>query len=493
MRFGVRLQILLALGALLVVAFVPLYVAVARLTEASLAAARRDAALDLGRAVASHVLSARKERRTPEALEALLASQISEDGSVRALALFDREGVPRARAGESRLLPDSVSPSRELAQNIDTPEGAGLLVIIPTERGDGAVAIVLGLAPPPSQVNPLGRLVAFYTGVVALTLLIFAYFVMTRLVVRPLEDVSRAAGRVAAGSRRLDLVRPNARELAELADSLTAMTARLLAEEEALRAKVEELERAKRQLESAQENIVRSERLASVGRLAAGVAHEIGNPIAAILGFEELLLSDDLPPSERRDFLVRMKSETERVNRVLRDLLDFARPSASSLDPESDRVPRHASVRDAAELIAALVKPQRRAQHAKLEIAIAADTPLVAMSGERLQQVLLNLVLNAADAATSTIQLSAAALAEDPSRVRIVVEDDGPGVADQVKGRLFEPFVTTKDVGKGTGLGLAVCRGLVESAGGSITLAPSTIGARFEITLPVVSERPPPS
>lgn len=493
MRFGVRLQILLALGALLVVAFVPLYVAVARLTEASLAAARRDAALDLGRAVASHVLSAQKDRRSREALEALLASQISEDGSVRALGMFGRDGAAKARAGELELLPESVSPSRELAQNIDTPQGPGLLVLMPTEHGDGAVAVVLALAPPAAQVSPLGRLVGFYTGVVALTLLIFAYFVMTRLVVRPLEDVSRAAGRIASGSRHLDLVRPNARELAELADSLTAMTERLLAEEQALLAKVEELERAKRQLESAQENIVRSERLASVGRLAAGVAHEIGNPIAAILGFEELLLQDDLPDDERRDFLVRMKSETERVNRVLRDLLDFARPSAASVDPASDRGPRHASVRDAAELIAALVKPQRRMHHAKLELSVPADVPLVAISAERLQQVLLNLILNAADAAKSKVRLSAERCADEPPRVRIVVEDDGPGVSDAVKGRLFEPFVTTKEVGKGTGLGLAVCRGLVESAGGTITLAPSSEGARFELTLPAVLEPLPRS
>ena len=107
------------------------------------------------------------------------------------------------------------------------------------------------------------------------------------------------------------------------------MTTKLVADEEALRAKVAEVERYAADLARAQERLVRSERLASVGRLAAGLAHEIGNPIAALLGFEELLLMGGQDPAEQRDFLERMKKETERIHRILRDLLDFARPAAT--------------------------------------------------------------------------------------------------------------------------------------------------------------------
>ena len=133
------------------------------------------------------------------------------------------------------------------------------------------------------------------------------------------------------------------------------MTARLRAAEEAMRAKVDELERAGRELRAAQDQLVRSERLASVGRLAAGLAHEIGNPIAAVLGFQELLLAGGLDAAEQRDFLERMKRETERVHRVLRDLLDFARPMARS---EAAEAP--GSVAQAIDDVIALFTRRRR-------------------------------------------------------------------------------------------------------------------------------------
>ncbi|NUP08128.1 MAG: HAMP domain-containing histidine kinase [Polyangiaceae bacterium] len=481
MRLGIRLQILLLLGALLAVGFIPLYVAVARLTEASLASARREYARGLGRAVASHVLEA-KRSRPDEALDALLDAQLSDTG-VTAIAIYDKSGSPTTIAGDASLLPASLPRPIEEARRVDSAHGRSLFVVVPAERGGGAVALTLTLSAPTAGSSALVQLVALYTGVVALALLVFAYFAMTRLVVRPVEQVSRAAGRVAAGARNLDLERPAARELAELADSLREMTDKLIAEEQALRSKVEELQRAKRDLESAQESMVRSERLASVGRLAAGVAHEIGNPIAAILGFEELLLGGDLSPEERNDFLVRMKGETERVNRVLRDLLDFARPGA----PPSGKERPRANVREASDLVAALLKPQKRLSNLTLHVEIADALPEAAIAGERLQQVLLNLLLNAIDAAKSVIELRAEPTSE---HVVITVADDGPGIAPEIRDRLFEPFATTKDVGKGTGLGLAVCRGLVEATGGTITVGETTLGgASFVIRIPIADQR----
>lgn len=474
MRLGIRLQILLSLGALLVVAFVPLYVAVARLAEASLASTRRDAGLDLGRAVASHVLTV--NRTDPSELGAVLEAQLSDDG-VHAIGVYDERGARTAVAGAADRVPATIPAPVESARDTRIDGAPSLFVVVPADRGRGAVALSLSVGPGSGASSPLVRLVALYTGVVALTLLVFAYFAMTRLVVRPIEAVSRAAGRVAAGARDFSLPAPSAQELAELAGSLHEMTTALRSEEEALRSKVTELEAAKRELEISQESVIRSERLASVGRLAAGVAHEIGNPIAAILGFEELLLTGDLPEDEQRDFLVRMKAETERVNRVLRDLLDFARPHPES--PESRRA--RANPKEAIDIVAALVKPQKRMQALALELDFERSLPDVTIGLERLQQVLLNLVLNAADAATTKILVRAT---RDADVVRLTVEDDGPGVAADVREKLFEPFVTTKDVGKGTGLGLAVCRGLVEAAGGTISLGETSLGgAAFVVML----------
>lgn len=379
MRLGIRLQVLLALGALLVLAFVPLFFAVASLT----------------------------------------------------------------RAAFNNLHADS--------------------------------GVLLG---------PLLRLVAMYTGIVGLGFLVIAYFAMTRLVVRPIVLLQGAARRVREGGRRFEVPRAGPAEIVDLAHSIAQMTENLRVEEAQLRAKVIEIERYAADLTRTQERLVRSERLASVGRLSAGLAHEIGNPISAILGFQELLLLGGLSEEEERDFLERMKRETERIHRVLRDLLDFARPSAP---PRTGEAERPCSVHDAVSDAAALVRPQRGWKEIALEIAIAPDLPLVTLSHERLVQVLLNLLLNAGDVVPKDEgRVVVRGSRGEDGRARIEVEDNGPGVASEIEPRLFEPFSTTKDVGKGTGLGLAVCRGLVEAAGGAISVERGALGgARFVVELQI--------
>jgi signal transduction histidine kinase len=280
--------------------------------------------------------------------------------------------------------------------------------------------------------------------------------------------------------RRLVVPRTSVRELAELGRSLRTMTERLLEEEEKLRHKIDEVERATQSLREAQDQVVRSERLASVGRLAAGLAHEIGNPIAAVMGLEDLLLEGGLAPDVERDFLLRMKKETERIHRILKDLLAFARPGEPG-----ERGPDVAgSVEAAVHDTVALVMPHQSLKDVDIALDLHPELPEVALSRERLIQVVLNLVLNAADAVGAGGHVRIAAERSELG-VKLTVEDDGPGIDPKIIGRLFEPFATTKEVGKGTGLGLAVCRGLVESVGGTIALDASvTRGARFVIELP---------
>ncbi|HEX7671295.1 MAG TPA: ATP-binding protein, partial [Polyangiaceae bacterium] len=260
--------------------------------------------------------------------------------------------------------------------------------------------------------------------------------------------------------------------------SFRTMTERLLSEEQALRKKIDEVEETTKSLREAQGRLVRSERLASVGRLAAGLAHEVGNPIAAILGMQDLLLEGGLNEEEQRDFMTRMKKETERIHAILRDLLDFARPGRGLETAEAGNV--ETAIYDTATLLG----PQQSMRDVDLAVDVHPDLPPVTLSREHLVQVLLNLLLNAADACQKGGHVAVRAFAAGDG-VRIAVEDDGPGVAADVRGTLFEPFVTTKEVGKGTGLGLAVCRGLVEGAGGSIALdADYPSGARFVVELP---------
>jgi len=267
------------------------------------------------------------------------------------------------------------------------------------------------------------------------------------------------------------------------------MTERRIREEDALRAKVDELTRTTARLTEAQRQLVRSEQMASVGRLSAGLAHEIGNPLAAILGMEDLLLEGELSADEQKDFLVRMKRETERIGGVLRDLLDFARPEGGRTSMHLPAAP--ADVERVVEDVFALLRPQKPFKSLALNVDAEKDPVRVALSAPKLTQVLLNVVLNAGAAIQSreggprsddrvTVRVKRAG-----PTVRIEIEDTGPGVAESIRAKIFEPFVTSKDVGEGTGLGLAVCRGVVEAAGGTIVLDEEHVGgARIVVELP---------
>ena len=481
---------LLALGALLVLAFVPLYFAVAALTRATLANVRADGAVSLGRAVAGHVAVA-SAGRAPADMEPLLSAQLGA-GGVTAVGVYDRDGQLAVKVNEEGWevgLPDRVPVAAERIDIRRTPLGSASLVVVPHAPSAGAgatsaVAVLVRTDAKSSQAAPLLRLIAMYTGIVALGLLVVAHFAMTRFVVRPIVELEGAARRVREGGRRFEVSGSGAAEIVDLSHSVAQMTERLRVEEEQLRDKVAEAQRYADDLKRAQERLVRSERLASVGRLAAGLSHEIGNPISAILGFQDLLLMGGLTPEEERDFLERMKKETERIHKVLRDLLDFARPAGRPRGPAQEEPP--SSVSDAANDAVALVRPQKDWKGIEVTCDVAPDVPPVAIGHERLVQILLNLLLNAGDVVPRDGgRVIVRAARDERGRVRVTVEDDGPGIAPEIEPLLFEPFATTKDVGKGTGLGLAVCRGLVEAAGGAISAERGDLGgARFVVELP---------
>lgn len=487
------MQILLALAGLMMLAFVPLFFAVAGVTRATLLGAREQGARALGRAVAADLGEVRARASKDELLR-VLESHVGH-GAIEAACVWGPTGAREACAGPAAdvdAIPRPTPPYREGDARIRGALGRALDVMVPI--GDAVVVARLRTDDDADRASPLVRLVALYMITFALALLTFAYFALTRLIVQPLDALVRAADRVASGSRFLAVPRAGASELSELAVSLQTMTERRLREEDALRAKVQELTLTTARLTEAQRQLVRSEQMASVGRLSAGLAHEIGNPLAALLGMEDILIDGGLSPEEQRDFLVRMKRETERINGVIHDLLDFARPEGGAT---SLRVPAQpADVAGVADDVFALVRTQKPFKTVRI-VLDAGDSPVhVALSAQRLTQVFLNVILNAGAAIASraggagdddvvTVRVRAS-----EGRARIEVEDTGPGVPESMRERVFEPFVTTKDVGEGTGLGLAVCRGVVEAAGGTIVVDGSyTRGARIVIELPLAKEK----
>jgi len=482
-------QILLALAGVMLVAYVPLFFAIAQVTRATSSSYREQSARALGRAVAAHVGDITE--RDQEAIAIRLASHVG-DGAALAIAVYGPAGALETSAGPASEVASLHAPARpygEAATRVATHNGTRALDVVLPTAGERAVLVRVRTDEDSARTGDVVRGIALYMGVFALALLVFAYIALTRAIVRPIELLARAADRVASGSRSFELPAAGAREIADLGSSVRSMASRLIDDEKNLRAKVDELTTTTRHLGETRVQLEGSERMASVGRLAAGVAHEIGNPIAAIMGMHDLIDDAETPEETRADFLKRMRKETERINVVVRDLLDYARPESSG--PPSGRQ----ALADVSEITAdtlALVRSQREWKEIDLHVDVP-DGLHVRVSPQRLTQVLLNLLLNAGaaladkpNAATRTVTIRARAA---DGRARIEVEDDGPGVPADLRDRIFDPFVTTKDVGSGTGLGLAVCRGIIETASGRIFVDPScTSGARFVVDLPAATD-----
>lgn len=320
----------------------------------------------------------------------------------------------------------------------------------------------------------------FYLGLTAATVLLLTYVLLTYFIVRPIDRLRLASERLALGRLHTEVPVQGAAEVARLAATFNEMATQLRADRAALERRLRELEKTTAELTSTQEQLIRSARLAAVGRLSAGVAHEIGNPLAAIRGLLDLMQMGDLSEDEEREFIARIQRETERIHHTIRDLLDFSRSGPT----QETRVESSADLVEVVADTVRLIDRQTRFRDIDLVVRLDEGLPRVRGDRERLRQLLLNLLFNAADAIGGAGRIDVRAT-NGGGVVTLIVEDDGPGIAHEILHHVFDPFVTTKPPGQGTGLGLAVCHTIVERLGGSIE-GKNRIegGATFSVTLP---------
>jgi signal transduction histidine kinase len=380
-------------------------------------------------------------------------------------------GGRSARPGQILADPDLELALRTGEQVVRVREGEPYALAVSTPvvvegQVRGAVRTVGALGLRPFEWPPLFWVLVAVDGGM---LVLFITLVLTRYVVRPVVALERAALRVARGDLTVRLATDGAQEFASLAVSFNTMTS-------SVREQLERLDQQRQELQASREHLIRSEKLASVGRLAAGVAHEVGNPLQSIIGFTDVVLSGGIAQTEAQDFLERIRAEAQRIHRIIRELLDYARPVEDAVEP--------VALASVVEQSLQLVIPQRRLREVEV-IRRGLDTvPTVAANGPRLVQVLVNLLLNAADAldGRGTVFIEGRAGVE-PDRVELRVANTGPLIPPEDRGRIFDPFFTTKDPGQGTGLGLSVAQSIVESYGGRLTLADDESRTAFSIVL----------
>jgi PAS domain S-box-containing protein len=240
-----------------------------------------------------------------------------------------------------------------------------------------------------------------------------------------------------------------------------------------------------------QQELLQAQKMEAIGLLVAGVAHELNNPLASIVAFSQLIRTDPDLPADLRHHADLLIAESNRTRRIVQNLLDFARQRSPERTPTS--------VRELVEGVLALQSYTFGPSRIEAVIDIPDDLPAVPLDRAQIQQVFVNLTLNAAQAIRSraergTIRIVAVAVARDdgPRMVRVSVTDDGPGIPEDLRSRLFVPFFTTKAPGEGTGLGLSVSFGIVVGHGGTLRHepGPNGMGATFIVELPVDQDQP---
>lgn len=327
----------------------------------------------------------------------------------------------------------------------------------------------------------------------AVNVLISSLLIFVRLekrLFRPLQKLLDRAEAYHDNKQLLQLQIEDSGPFRFLSGRLNEMFARIEADNSLLRENIRQLEIANIELKKKNEIVIRTEKLATVGRLSAGMAHEIGNPLAIVQGYVELLALDKLDHEKKKDCADKAGKEIERISALLRQLLDYARQRK----PYLEKFSIHSTISETVNLSGIASK----IEESGIVLKLSAENDIILTDREMLRQVLVNVLINAVDSLDSinckdrqlvittanTNKINSEGKGEG---ITIVIEDNGVGIPEENLAKVFDPFFTTKDVGKGTGLGLFVCNSIIEGLGGEIRLCNREMGgAELTIKLPLM-------
>jgi two-component system NtrC family sensor kinase len=318
---------------------------------------------------------------------------------------------------------------------------------------------------------------------VGILIIVFVSVFLARRLSIPLTKLEGIATKVAGGDYNYEFTAKGPAEIEHLARSLNEMAKQLAAEKRELEEWGNTLEKKvnerAEEMKKIHSQLFRSEKLASLGKLAAGVAHEINNPLTGILTNSSLLLEDMGREDPRREDVEVMVKETIRCREIVKRLLDFAKQTK----PQK----RMASINALIENIILLVRNQTSFRNIAIEKQLSGAVPELLVDPDQIQQVFINIILNAAEAMTKGGELRIeSALSADGASILVRFADTGPGIPETIREKIFDPFYTTKE--HGTGLGLSISYGIVEQHGGDISVESALgKGSTFMVRLPIVT------
>lgn len=359
----------------------------------------------------------------------------------------------------------------------------------------------------------------------SLVLVVFGSFLLSRVLVRPLKDLVGLTQKISEGDFNQTIEVTATNEIGQLITSFNRMIERLKENQENIKMHLESLELANKKLKQAQEELIRTEKLASIGRFAAGVAHEVGNPLGSILGYTSILAREETTREENEDYLKRIEKEIERINRIVKELLNFARPSRLEI--------QEVGINGVIEDTLSLLSYQKSFKDIETHLALQPDLPMIKGNESQLSQVFLNIIMNAVDAmpeggvleietqdyvvgsqrrddlehpyfprrkddpleidyshlrSPNPFSILFTKFAKGDRLIKVRISDTGIGVIKENLEKIFDPFFTTKDPDKGTGLGLSISLRIIESFGGEVKVrSEEGKGTAFEIYFPVAT------
>lgn len=407
------------------------------------------------------------------------------------LLVTDGNGVPVFYASARNNRPVNEIEMRETVKSGKesfsvTDNGLAVVRYAPIREGRdviGAARLTLAFGSEFERLEHSRRIFFAYFVLDFLLLFGLGSFMLRRIVVLPVLRLLAATERITAGDYSHPVHGAGSKEIGDLADAFNLMVHSLKVKKDEVERYVASLEEANQALHVAREETIRSEKLASVGVLAAGMAHEIGTPLSAIIGYAGMLKDDLADQPDKADHADRIEREAHRIDRLVRELLDYARPRR----PECERFAIGPFLAEAV----AMLDRQGVFKRVKVSLSVADGLPEPFIDQHQLLQVLINLLVNARDAMPDggVISVSAAQSPSAPEKAQAViisVRDSGDGIAPEHLGKVFDPFFTTKDPGRGTGLGLAICARIVDGFGGRITVRSRVgEGTEFVIWLPM--------
>lgn len=357
--------------------------------------------------------------------------------------------------------------------------GETITIASPFYQGEsigGGFLVTIALNDIQEGISQVRTKIITYILISALLITLFGTFLLNHYLVKPINKLINLASSISEGEFHHPTTMNEKNEIEKLFYSLNCIAERIKEDKKKIEAYILSLEKTNQKLKQAQEEVLRSEKLASLGRLSAGIAHEIGNPLGVIKGYIEILARGYSEGFELKDYCKRIETEIERINRIILELLNYSRISPNNLS----EVNLNHVIKEAI----SLTTLQKPAQKIYLNLKLEDTLPTIKANYHQMVQVMVNLILNAKDALPEGGEITISTLSSGEN-ILVKISDTGIGIKEEDLPKIFDPFYTTKDPGKGTGLGLAITHRIIESFGGKINVKSQLgKGTTFTIILP---------